>query len=62
MIINIDIDLIQPFEAQIGPLCGRGAGWVSFWGAVMLIAMQCVFAPCLQANNIPGGQFASYNN
>ena len=26
----------------------------------MLIAMQCVFAPCLQPNNIPSGQFVSW--
>ena len=28
--------------------------------AVMLIAMQCVFATCLQANKMLGGQFADH--
>ena len=37
---------------------GVGRGGSAIGGqAVMLIAMQCVFAPCLQPHNMLGGQF-----
>ena len=36
----------------------EGEGGSAIGGqAVMLIAMQCVFAPCLQPHNMLGGQF-----